>query len=109
MDFFPKKNFELKFVKVLKFRLLLILLDKNIVRGCMSDSTEQRLLCESANKYNNGSCVVCNGSDCNNQPKYGKAKLSCMSCSGAEDCAFGFITSTLGGPMTSAYTIHMWT
>ncbi|XP_055307068.1 uncharacterized protein LOC129571321 [Sitodiplosis mosellana] len=63
--------------------------DKKVFRGCLSDATEQRLLCELVNEHKNGSCVKCDRSGCNKQPKFVQPKLSCMHCTDSEECAFG--------------------
>lgn len=65
--------------------------DKKMFRGCLSDATNERLLCELVNEHQNGSCVKCNTTGCNNQPKYKKPKLSCMKCTGSKECAFGLV------------------
>lgn len=58
-------------------------------RGCLSDATNERLLCERVNEYENGTCVKCNTTGCNNQSKFREPTLSCMNCTGSDDCAFG--------------------
>lgn len=58
-------------------------------RGCLSDASNQRLLCERVNEDGNGTCIKCNTSGCNNQPKLKQPTLSCMNCTDSEVCAFG--------------------
>lgn len=65
-------------------------------RGCLSelnDRTNERILCEENNKNDNGTCVICLNTGCNNQPKERQPKLSCLNCNGSEECAFGFNAS----------------
>ncbi|XP_031624827.1 uncharacterized protein LOC116341726 [Contarinia nasturtii] len=65
--------------------------EKKIFRGCLSDQSETRLLCDRADKHENGTCVKCRSDSCNNQPRLRKPNLSCMSCTETEtkECAFG--------------------
>lgn len=75
-----------------------MLLDKKIFRGCLSDASDERLLCERVNEHKNGSCVKCNTTGCNNQPKIEKPTLSCMNCTGSQECAFGLISLNASVP-----------
>lgn len=65
-----------------------IQIDRKIFRGCLSDSSEPRLLCERGDEF--GKCVKCPSSGCNNQSKFRKPQLSCIKCSDSENCAFGY-------------------
>lgn len=56
-------------------------------RGCLSDTSEARLLCE---RGDNGTCAKCPNSGCNDRSKFRKPKLSCIQCSDSESCAFGY-------------------
>lgn len=58
-------------------------------RGCLSDSSEARLMCELNGKHQNGTCRRCSGSGCNDQPKFGRPELSCVKCNNDRECAFG--------------------
>lgn len=62
-------------------------------RGCLSDATKVRLLCEQKNKSNKGTCVLCSNTGCNNQPKERQPELTCVNCTGSEECAFGYNAS----------------
>lgn len=63
-------------------------------RGCLSDATEERLLCEGSNEDGLGSCVKCTTNGCNNQPKFIPPQLSCVKCSDWKECAYGQDAST---------------
>lgn len=54
-------------------------------RGCLSDSTDSRLLCGEHPE----SCVKCPKNGCNDQPKHYKPELKCHQCEGSDECAFG--------------------
>lgn len=58
-------------------------------RGCLSDPSEARLMCELDAKHQNGTCKKCATSGCNDEPKFDRPKLSCVKCSNDEECAFG--------------------
>lgn len=60
-------------------------------RGCSSDSTKIRLQCD---KNEDGMCIKCSGSGCNDQPKIRKAELACVQCNGTAECAFGQDSAT---------------
>lgn len=62
--------------------------DKVIVRGCLSDSTNESLMCKQSS-----ACVKCTTSGCNNYSRYKKPEFSCVKCSDLEECAFGQNTS----------------
>lgn len=61
--------------------------DNHVYRGCLSDSSDHRLLCDQDQKKN---CITCEKSGCNDVPKMRPATLSCIQCSGSAECAFGF-------------------
>lgn len=61
--------------------------DQKIYRGCLSDSSDERLMCDLSQKYKLGFCDICSGSGCNNQPKEVKPKLSCLKCNDEKSCA----------------------
>lgn len=63
----------------------LLISDKKIFRGCLTDSTNSRLLCE----QDGTTCVKCSLSGCNNQPKFKDPSLSCVKCNDTTDCAYG--------------------
>lgn len=71
-----------------KFTNLFTFIDQKIYRGCLSDSSDGRLMCDQSEKYNLGFCDMCSGSECNNQPKMTKPKLSCLKCNDEKACAF---------------------
>lgn len=73
--------------KILKVHF--ILKDKKISRGCSSDGKASRLKCEMVVSHKNGTCIKCNESGCNNQPKFSPAKLSCSECDDENECVFG--------------------
>lgn len=52
-------------------------------RGCMTDTTDSRLLCQL------GNCFVCDESGCNNQTLYSEPEISCIKCNASIECAFG--------------------
>ncbi|XP_055308419.1 uncharacterized protein LOC129572481 [Sitodiplosis mosellana] len=64
--------------------------DKEVFRGCLSDSSKERILCERNDK---GTCVECSDTGCNNQPKVRQPKLACVNCTGSDECAFGYNAS----------------
>lgn len=64
----------------------LILADKKMHRGCLSDATESRLMCE---LDETGICMKCSSSGCNNHPKRGKPQFSCLKCSDDDGCTSG--------------------
>lgn len=54
-------------------------------RGCSTDPTEIRLLCEK----NDALCMKCSESGCNNQPKHKAPEIACIHCNDTKECAFG--------------------
>lgn len=56
-------------------------------RGCLSDTSDARLLCERGNEF--GACHKCPESGCNDQSKLRKPTIGCIKCNNAESCAFG--------------------
>lgn len=58
-------------------------------RGCLSDSSQARLMCGLDETDQRGVCVKCSTSGCNNQPKFDKPRLSCLKCQNDKECAFG--------------------
>lgn len=63
--------------------------DNHVYRGCLSDSSDHRLLCDQDQKKNRN-CITCEKSGCNDVPKVRRANISCIQCSGSLECAFGF-------------------
>lgn len=61
-------------------------------RGCLSDASNDRLMCEQ-NDPEIGKCVKCSENGCNNQPKVKKAEISCVQCEDATDCAYGQVAA----------------
>ncbi|XP_031624689.1 prestalk protein-like isoform X2 [Contarinia nasturtii] len=62
--------------------------DNKMYRGCLTDQSDHRLLCEDdSNKK--GACVKCTETGCNNVPKTRPPSLSCVRCGKSEECAFG--------------------
>lgn len=57
-------------------------------RGCLSDQNS-RLICDREYVNVTGICVKCPDSKCNSMPKFQTPTLSCVECSGYEECAFG--------------------
>lgn len=57
-------------------------------RGCLSESSNGRLLCDEGEKQNLGFCKRCSESGCNNIPKITEPKLSCFKCNDEKACAF---------------------
>lgn len=58
-------------------------------RGCLSDSDASRCN-DSGNR-----CSVCDDSNgCNSQAQYRPSSLSCIQCSGTEECKWGFQASS---------------
>lgn len=96
--FFTKSTLEVQaiFSKVLHSNAILIFsmllfssIDEHVYRGCLSDSSDQRLLCDKEQKQNH-SCITCEKSGCNDTPKIRPSTLSCIKCEKSPDCAFGF-------------------
>lgn len=58
-------------------------------RGCLSDSSNDRLMCDQSEEHKLGICAKCSESGCNNHPKLAKPKLSCIKCEDEKACAFG--------------------
>lgn len=81
------KHFIFKFY-LLKLTNLFTFVDQKIFRGCLSDSSNARLMCDQSEKHKLGFCDTCSGSGCNNQPKMAKPKLSCLKCNDEKICAF---------------------
>lgn len=54
-------------------------------RGCLTDPTDSRLLCE----LDDTICMKCKESGCNNQPKLRKPSLKCIHCTDDLECAYG--------------------
>lgn len=65
--------------------------DKKMYRGCKSDATKERQLCDAED---NGTCVKCSDDGCNDHPMYGTPTLSCINCHDANECGFGQNVST---------------
>lgn len=63
--------------------------DKKIYRGCLTDASDHRLLCEQDSSDKKGICVKCSGSGCNNMPRVRPPLLSCVHCKKSHECAFG--------------------
>lgn len=63
--------------------------ENKIYRGCLTDPSEERLLCDQETPNKTKKCVKCGESGCNNLPKIRKASLSCVHCEKSEECAFG--------------------
>lgn len=63
--------------------------DNRIYRGCLTDTTDHRLLCEQYHPGHKGICVKCAGSGCNNMPRVRPPLLSCIQCQKSHECAFG--------------------
>lgn len=63
-------------------------IDQKIYRGCLSDSSNERLMCDQSEKHQLGVCSTCTGSGCNKQPKFQKPKLSCLKCDDEKSCAY---------------------
>lgn len=57
-------------------------------RGCLSDPSNERLLCDQSGEHKLGTCTKCSKSGCNNQPKWAAPKLSCLKCENTKACAF---------------------
>lgn len=53
-------------------------------RGCTTDSTDSRILCEN----DAGWCEKCFDNECNNEPKFKQANLACLKCNNSMECAF---------------------
>lgn len=66
---------------------------KFIHRGCLTDASEARLLCDedSPSIAEGGSslCEKCAENGCNVEPKYKNAELACLKCNDSQKCAFG--------------------
>lgn len=62
------------------------ILDDNVYRGCLSESSDHRLLCDLSKE----NCIKCAKFGCNDVPKIRPSALSCIQCSGSAECAFGF-------------------
>lgn len=60
-----------------------------IYRGCLTDPSEERLLCDQQTPNKSSRCVKCGESGCNDMPKMREPLLSCVHCSESEECAFG--------------------
>lgn len=63
--------------------------ENKIYRGCLTDPSEERLLCDQQVPNKTKKCVKCGESGCNDLPKIRKASLSCVHCDKSEECAFG--------------------
>lgn len=57
-------------------------------RGCITDASDHRLLCE-GDFNKTGVCRKCSETACNNLPKIRSPSLSCVHCNKSEECAFG--------------------
>lgn len=66
-------------------------LDGEMHRGCLTDTTDSRLLCEQPGSE----CVKCSENGCNNQPQHREPQLSCVYCEDSTDCAFGQVNVEL--------------
>lgn len=62
--------------------------DQKMYRGCLSDSSNERLMCDQSEEHKLGTCIRCSEAGCNNQPKLAAPKLSCLKCEDAKACAF---------------------
>ncbi|XP_055309662.1 uncharacterized protein LOC129573299 [Sitodiplosis mosellana] len=60
--------------------------NKKIYRGCLTDISDHRLLCEKDKK---GLCLKCGETGCNNVAKIRSPSLSCIHCNKSAECAFG--------------------
>lgn len=69
--------------------------DEHVYRGCLSDSSDHRLLCDQDQKKNR-SCITCEKSGCNDTPKIRNSTLSCIQCKASHECAFGFERDSAG-------------
>lgn len=63
--------------------------DNHVYRGCLSDSSDHRLLCDQ-DQNENRSCITCEKSGCNDTPKIRPPTSSCIQCSKSSECTFGF-------------------
>lgn len=59
-----------------------------IYRGCLTDPSEERLLCDRQEKDN--ICIKCAETECNDMPKLREPSLSCVHCHSkiSEECGF---------------------
>lgn len=100
---------------MLKFRNQFTFVDQKIYRGCLSDSTNDRLMCDQSEKHQLGFCDTCSGSGCNNQTKMAKPKLSCLKCNDEKACAYHQYAQdaepcqkiVLFGDKESCFTYHL--
>lgn len=58
-------------------------------RGCMSDSTDSRLQCDSNDPDQKSVCIKCGETGCNDIPTTKHPSLSCVHCKDSRDCVFG--------------------
>lgn len=72
-------------LKISRHFILIWSTAKKMHRGCSSDVSNARLLCDRGSKVH---CVKCSGNGCNNQPKQMEPSRSCVKCKDATDCAF---------------------
>lgn len=65
------------------------ILDNIIYRGCLTDTSDHRLLCEKDDPNKKDLCLKCRASGCNNVAKVRPPSLSCIHCDKSAECAFG--------------------
>lgn len=63
--------------------------DNKIYRGCLTDTSDHRLLCEKADPNKSDLCLKCTGTGCNNEAKIRPPSISCVQCDKSVECAFG--------------------
>lgn len=67
-----------------------LLENRQMRRGCASDTSDDRDACTAANRQ----CVQCNGSRCNTQAAVASSSLSCVQCTNSQaECAWGYALS----------------
>lgn len=63
--------------------------EKIVVRGCLSDSTNESKICKDYEIFDHDVCIKCSVTGCNKHSTYRQPTLSCVKCSDSEECAFG--------------------
>lgn len=58
-------------------------------RGCISDNTKQRMLCDEETPNKEGICKKCSESGCNDMPRSKSPSISCVHCDKSLECAYG--------------------
>lgn len=59
--------------------------ERKMYRGCLTDSTEGRLMCQ----VDDRNCKICNGDACNIDPIVTPPSLSCIKCHDKKGCVYG--------------------